>query len=69
MRLQEACNCLPWFLFGKLEGNARSRLCERYGNRCFRNIVEHRNEEKDEYCADQCLPDCERTEYSWKVKW
>ncbi len=65
--LQEKCGCLPWFLIGKMEGLEESALCERYGNSCFRRVVVRRNEDDDEdrHCKEKCLPDCERTEYTW----
>ncbi len=60
--MQKVCDCLPWFLLGKLD--ASFPMCERYGNECFKRVVRQRNDMEDG-CTKDCLPDCERAEYSW----
>ncbi len=55
----DICECAPWFLLDKFPATA---MCELYGNRCFRNIIDHRFD-GDIPCQYECLPDCEKVHY------
>ncbi len=60
----EACSCVPWFLYEKFPN---VHMCEAFGNRCFRSVLDARYETKEDSsraCFLECLPDCESVHYS-----
>ncbi len=55
----DKCQCAPWFL--ELQLGKEVKLCETYGNYCFKDVVENRL--KLPQCGSKCLPDCQRVSY------
>ena len=54
---RDACNCVPWFL---REHFPSSPICEFYGNKCYKNLVDNRYEMMSKNgCGKACLVDCE----------
>lgn len=51
-RAASACACVPWFLKGHFPDQS---VCEIFGNECFREVVD----KKDESCNADCLADCD----------
>ena len=61
---EKSCNCVPWFL---KEHFPASPICEYYGNKCFKTLVDNRYEMMAENgCNKVCLVDCER--YQIKIE-
>ena len=60
---KEICLCVPWFLKGYFP---EVPLCELFGNKCFRDVVDTRYKRLTGLCRNQCLPDCEITEFTIK---
>ena len=61
---RENCGCVPWFL---KEYYPHAMICELYGNRCFRSIVDARYGKRSP-CHQLCLSDCETVEYDIAFK-
>ena len=57
----EKCDCVPWYL-AKLFPQAR--FCEMFDIECFSEVVDDRYSIKELSCLEECLPNCEETEYS-----
>lgn len=63
---RKTCGCVPWFLMDYFPS---SRVCEVFGNMCFKGIVDSRydaedtEEDKEGSCYVGCLDDCETTEF------
>ena len=62
-----ACGCVPWFLVRAFKGS--SPMCEKYGNQCFKHIVEGRygNDFGNKQCLESCLPDCNEIDFTVEV--
>lgn len=56
----EECKCAPWFLMGHF---ARSYMCEAWGNRCFKAVVDERYSKDSFGCPEQCPNNCEFEEF------
>lgn len=41
-------------------------MCEIYGNKCFKDLIDSRYEKLEETCLTKCLPDCEIAEFQLK---
>ena len=60
------CRCMPWFLRHHFKG---SSVCEYYGNKCFRNLLNSRYDIMDKTgCSLTCLDDCHKYELTGKLK-
>lgn len=55
----ERCQCVPWFLKPQFP---KAVMCEAFGNRCFRHLVDNRYKEENP-CSSQCPDDCETYEF------
>ena len=56
----EECQCIPWFLVKYFPGFP---VCELYGNKCFRTLIDNRYDLLEETgCSEQCLDDCNKLE-------
>ncbi len=60
---EKLCHCVPWFL---LDLFPHSDMCEVYGNKCFRTIVDQRYSGNIP-CQYQCLQDCDKVRYIAKT--
>ena len=55
----QTCRCIPWFLRGHFP---EADLCEVFGNKCFKDLVDGRYKLDECMRPEMCLPDCEVTE-------
>ncbi len=56
---ESSCGCVPWFL---KDSFPLTPMCEIYGNRCFKAIVDERYD-RHLPCDRTCLPDCNKVHY------
>lgn len=54
------CGCVPWFLKDHF---LEKKMCEVFGNMCFRDVIDRRYETKEKPCYADCLEDCEKVEF------
>ncbi len=58
----ETCGCVPWFL---MDYFPEHNMCEIYGNRCFRKVVNYRYDgvHATKHCREECPKDCNAVTY------
>lgn len=54
------CRCVPWFLKKKMMD---FKMCDKFGNICFKDVVDKRYNGTNSLCHSECLDDCETLEF------